>query len=217
MHKQQGQALVEMLVVVTVLLLLGAVLLWLQRWQQIKLQTQHHAALSAFRYAATHELGPAPEFLPDYLTGLHSPLTHQLLRQQQLLLRPQFWQPLVSAHSDALLGARARSLFTVQALELAQQQELAWGLGRPRLMGLMQVQSQTAIEVGSGAAHGAQQSTERLAAHQRLWRYATLPSQAAFTQLTPLLRPVDSAWSRADPDLHWLTPWQDSVPKPYLP
>lgn len=217
MNNQQGQALIEMMVMVAVLLVVGAALLWLQRWQQIKLQIQHHAALSAFRHASTYELGSSAVHLPDYVSGLYSPLSHSTLRQQHHLLRPQLWQPLAVAHNDGLFGFTGRSRFVVQALEQPQSQKVAWGLIRPELKPDLQVQSQITIEVGAGAAHGAQQTTERLRAHHLLWRSAAQPSELAVEQLTPLLRHVDAAWPRAVPHPDWLMPWQAAVPKPYLP
>ena len=57
MSQQKGQAMLEMVVVTSSILLLIWGLVWLQRWQQVKVQTQHHAALSAFRFSQSYELG----------------------------------------------------------------------------------------------------------------------------------------------------------------
>ena len=81
----------------------------------------------------------------------------------------------------------------------------------------MQVHSQTSIAVGTGAAGSAHQIVERLAHHGPLWQQSEHASQAAFKALTPLLKVVDSGWSRAEPHLNWLSPWQESIPKDIQP
>lgn len=57
MSRQQGQAMFEMLIVSAAIMVLLFGLIWLQRWQQIKVKTQHHAALQAFRFSQSFELG----------------------------------------------------------------------------------------------------------------------------------------------------------------
>lgn len=214
MRPQQGQALLEMLVVTAVILLLGAALLWLQRWQQVKVQTQHHAALSAFRYAVSHPVtSPEEAGKVNYLEGLASPIQHQLQNQYQSWMTLAEWAPLQLGQIDELLGSTNRTRFSVQAVELEPSQTgLAWGLGRPALDGFMRVQSQTTIEVGLGVSHGPQQTLARLQAHGPLWQQTEQGSKTAFGLLTPLLKAVDAGWSRPSPSTQWLAPWIESVP-----
>lgn len=218
MRRQQGQALLEMVVVTAVIVLLGAALLWLQRWQQVKVQTQHHAALSAFRYAVAHPVAYQDESVQvHYLEGLSSPIKHQLQEQHHTWITLAQWAPLRLGQTGNLLGPTHRARFAVQAIELTPSQTgLAWNLGRPALDGFMRVQSQTTIDVGAGASSGPQQTWERLQSHGPLWQQAEPGSKAAFGLLTPLLKTVDSGWSRPSPSTQWLAPWMESVPQSAL-
>ena len=216
MRHQHGYALIEFMLSSAVILLLGAGLLWLQRWQQVKVQTQHHAALSAFRYSATHLLGEESlHFLPEYIQGLHATVAHQSQRQATTLASLQEWQPLQVAHEGQLLGHTERIRFEVVAAEQTQHKP-AWGLRLPFMSTSMQVQAQTSLQVGVGASYGPEPTWQRLQAHERLWQKVASGSQMVVKQLGPLLSPVDAAWSRSAPHTQWLAPWKESIPPRYL-
>lgn len=199
--RQRGQAMVEMLVVMGAILMLFWGLLWLQRWQQIKLQTQHHAALQAFKFSHSHELSQEQKGLTTaYLAGLYSPIAHQEHTERQALgLMPAQHDFLNLAQQEGLLGATQRWRFS----------STAQGDG-------MQLQSQTSIWVGAAHAKDDEQAIARLEASTSLWKYAQQNSVVAIKTLSPLLTPVDAAWGRKVPSTDWLRPWQESVPARHM-
>lgn len=194
---QRGQAIVEMLVSIVAILMLFWGLLWLQRWQQVKLQTQHHAALQAFKYSHSYELEQKQgELTIAYLAGLYSPIAHQEYTEQQALgVMPAPHHFLDLAQQEGLLGAAQRWRF----------KSTAQGEG-------MQLQSQTSIWVGAAHANSDEQIVKRLEASTSLWKYAQRNSIRAIKTLQPVVSPVDAAWGRKTPSTDWLRPWQESVP-----
>lgn len=201
MSKQQrGQAIVEMLVIIVAILMLFWGLLWLQRWQQIKLQTQHHAALQAFRFSQSYELNNPLEQQPEYLTGLYSPIAHEEYTKAQTLgVVPAPHHFLDLAQQEGLLGTTQRWRFS----------STAEGAG-------MQLQSQTSIWVGAGHALSDTHAMERLESSTSLWQYAQRNSNTVIKTLSPLLKPLDAGWGRKSPSTTWLKPWQESVPTHHL-
>lgn len=215
-QKQQGQAVVEIIVVLAALLSVGWGLLWLQRWQQIKQQTQHHAALQAFRFSQSHVLDQADDLQPIYLQGLYSYLAHQSTTD----LRPlgdidRLSNGMKMAEPEGLLGPSQRWRFSsrvhVDGWELA-----AWAQKNEALIPIMHLQSEVSILVGTGYAQDDLQMVSRLGASPSLWRSAQNSSAAAIEGLRPLFAPVDRAWGRADSTTSWLQPWQESVPSRHL-
>lgn len=199
--RQRGQAIVEMLVLIVAILMLFWGLLWLQRWQQIKLQTQHHAALQAFKFSHSHELSQDQEGLTTaYLLGLYSPIAHKEHTERQALgVMPAQHQFLDVAQQEGLLGATQRWRFN----------STAQGDG-------MQLRSQTSIWVGAAHANNDEQAVARLEASTSLWQYAQQNSVRTFKTLQPVISPVDAAWGRKTPSTDWLRPWQQSVPAHHL-
>lgn len=218
---QSGQAIVEMLVVTTAILLFLWGLLWLQRWQQIKLQTQHHAALQAFRFSHSHELGleqtgAESAVYPAYLKGLYSPIAHTEQSQAQALgVMPAQHSLLAKAQEEGLLGATERWRFHSKA-HAEGKQTSAWAQRLFEFLPHMALSSQTSIWVGAGHANHDRQAIQRLEASQSLWAYAQARSKTAVKTLTPLLSPVDMAWGRPSPSTEWLLPWHESVPSHHL-
>lgn len=219
MKAQRGQAIIEMLVVSVAIFMLLWGLLWLQRWQQIKLQTQHHTALQAFRFSQSYELDQQQALSvlkPNYLTGLYSPVAHHEQSQADALgAMPAQHSLFSTAQQEGLLGATQRWRFSSTAQE-QDWQDSPWSQRLLRFLPFMQLQSQTSIWVGAGHALNDTQAVTRLGASHSLWGYAQSPSKAAISGLQPLLMPVDMAWGRAQPSTEWLQPWQESVPAQHL-
>lgn len=215
--RQRGQAMVEMLVVTGFIMMLLWGLLWLQRWQQIKLQTQHHAALQAFRFSHSYELDDALQLQPDYLKGLHSPIAHaEQSSALSLGLMPESHLLMTQARDEGLLGLN-NERWRFQSLAQAQSwRHSAWSQSMFDFIPQMKLQSQTSIWVGAGHANNDLQAVERLKRSHSLWTHAQGPSTAAIQALSPLLAPVDSAWGRSTPSTQWLQPWEESVPESYL-
>lgn len=218
---QSGQAIVEMLVVTTAILMLLWGLLWLQRWQQIKLQTQHHAALQAFRFSQSYELDlrkirAESAVDPVYLKGLYSPIAHTEHSQAQALgVMPAQHSLLSTAQEEGILGATERWRFHSKAHAHGTQSS-AWAQRLFEFVPKMTLNSQTSIWVGAGHANDDTQAVQRLEASQSLWAYAQPRSKRVIDTLTPLLSPVDMAWGRPSPSTDWILPWQESVPIHHL-
>lgn len=197
--QQRGQAIVEMLVVIGVVLMLFWGLLWLQRWQQIKLQTQHHSALQAFKFSHSYEIDQK-ELSTAYLAGLYSPIAHREHTEiQSLGVMPAQHPFLDLAQQEKILGPTGRWRFN----------STAQGEG-------LQLKSQTSIWVGAGQANHDAQAIERLETSTTLWQYAQSNSVTAIKALNPLLKPVDAGWKRQPVSTNWLQPWQESVPAHHL-
>lgn len=213
MSRQQGQAMFEMLIVSAAIMVLLFGLIWLQRWQQIKVKTQHHAALQAFRFSQSFELGSNQNLNPEYMTGLYSAIPHQQ-HSQSTNLGPMSHQAslLNTAQQEGVLGGSARWRFESRATAAGVDQLAAWQNTSLSVLPEMQVQSQTSIWVGAGHALSDAQMTQRLQASRSLWRHASGASQASMGLLTPLLQPVELGWGRPAPTTNWLQPWQESVP-----
>lgn len=215
--RQQGQAMVEMLVVTTMIIMLLWGLLWLQRWQQIKLQTQHHAALQAFRFSHSYELDEALLLQPDYLQGLHSPIAHsEHSTIHPLGVMPDSHVLITQARDEAVLGVNNQRWRFQSLAQVEGWRPSAWSQSLFDFIAQMKVQSQTSIWVGAGHANDDLQAVERLKTSYSLWTHAQGPAAIAIQGLTPLLIPVDSAWGRSAPSTQWLQPWEQSVPAPYL-
>lgn len=214
MQTQQGQALVEMVMVSALLLLAASSLLWLQRWQEVKAQTQHHAGFAAFRYTQTHLLGPeASAYHPAYMAGLFSPVSHSIQLQHSSTQPLKNWAPEVVANQDALLGVTERVQFRALAQHGKQYQpEIAWWMPHTVVQPALQLTSHTLLDVGLGAPHSSAHMIERLQGSTVLWANAYRASKGAFSQWGPRLRPVDQAWQRAEPNTQWLAPWRDAIP-----
>lgn len=218
--KQRGQAIIEMLVVVVAIFGLLWALLWLQRWQQVKTQTQHHAALQAFRFSQSHSLSHLPidtELQPAYLQGLYSSISHQEYSESLSLGEMPMQSPfLATAHNDGLFGDSERWRFQSRAAADTWQNG-AWKQRVFDFMPEMQVQSQTSIWVGAGYAESDSQAVQRLQGSASLWGATHSASSAGINALAPFLTPVDAAWKRATPSTNWLQPWQESVPSRHTP
>lgn len=213
MSRQQGQAMFEMLIVSAAIMVLLFGLIWLQRWQQIKVQTQHHAALQAFRFSQSFELGSNQNLSPEYMTGLYSAIPHQQHSQSTNLgVMPHQASLLNVAQQEGVLGGSARWRFESRAMAAGVDQLAAWQNSSFSVLPEMQVQSQTSIWVGAGHALSDAQMTQRLQGSRSLWRHASGASQASMGLLTPLLQPVELGWGRPAPTTNWLQPWQESVP-----
>lgn len=218
MRAQKGQALIEMIVVLMAVLMLLWAMVWLQRWQQIKLQTQHHASLQAFRLSHSYELkSEALTHMPNYLQGLYSPLAHdQSASYSQLGAMPNQADFMTKATQDGLLGETQRWQVRSSA-QATSAQTMPWSQQKFEFLPAMQVQSQNSIWVGAGHAHHDIDAVQRLKQSPSLWASAQQASQLAIQPLGTLLKAVDVGWGRATPSTNWLQPWQESVPELYLP
>lgn len=218
MKTQQGQALIELMVMVLAIFMLLWAMIWLQRWQQIRLQIQHHAALQAFRLSQSYELGAeALALMPSYLQGLYSPLAHQQLSSYQVLgAMPEQTGFMSTATQDGLFGATQR--WQVRSLAQAEPAHtMPWAQRLFEFLPAMQVQSQSSIWVGAGHAHHDTHATQRLQQSNTLWAEAQGASRLAIQPLVPIFSVVDAGWSRPSPSTNWLQPWQESVPEIHLP
>lgn len=163
MNKQRGQAMVEMLVVVVMVWLLIAAVMWLQRWQQIKLQTQHHAALSAFRFSQGWELGAnQPVWQPTYHEGLLSPIAHEWHANAQPLgvmsILPSFMQ---QAQREGLFAQSQRWRFSTVVSDSGWL-PAAWAQKKPYFLSELKLSSQTSIWVGAGHALSDEDMVQRI-------------------------------------------------------
>lgn len=212
MNKQRGQAMVEMLVVVVMVWLLIAAVMWLQRWQQIKLQTQHHAALSAFRFSQGWELGAnQPVWQPTYHEGLLSPIAHEWHANAQPLgvmsILPSFMQ---QAQREGLFAQSQRWRFSTVVSDSGWLPAV-WAQKKPYFLSELKLSSQTSIWVGAGHALSDEDMVQRIEKSDSLWGTA-VHSQRLVRGWDTRLQAVDRPWARASPQVDWLRPWQHDLP-----
>lgn len=218
MSQQKGQAMLEMVVVTSSILLLIWGLVWLQRWQQVKVQTQHHAALSAFRFSQSYELGQVDAQLPSYIEGLYSGISHQQNSQRLSLGEMAHGAFFIEqAQKEGVLGPSDRWRFESQSVQSNAPKTAIWSTNAFAFLPSMAVKSQTSIWVGAGHAQSDKNMTQRLTASTSLWGHAQKTSQVTIGALSPFLQAVDLGWGRKAPTIDWLEPWQESVPVLHLP
>jgi len=228
--RQGGQALVETLVVLTVLGSLWLGIAWLGRLQDVGLQLAHASRRAAFAHA--HQ-GLAPEALAPGGDGYLGAPGHRwrtrrgvdfLADEARLAVESlgpmagrQIGDPVAGAADlrrelrlgDPAVwraGARVRTAGEAEtAGTLLDFDRLGLGLRR-----------HTAILSGDGAAADDADAQSILAGSPRAWGAAASASREAGRAALGRLRGVDAAWGRALPDWDWTGPWTGSVPRPHL-
>ena len=228
--QQQGQALVEALVVMVVLASLWLGLAWVGRLQDIGLQLMHASRRAAFAYA--HQ-DLAPQALDAGGDGyLDAPGQRWQTRQGQDLLADEASLAVRSMGNqrsqqpgDPLTGAAAlRRELHLGDPDLWRAEARAQTRGEAGTQGTLhdfdrlglQLQRHTAILRGEGAAASDADTQAILAGSPGAWGDAAQMSRTAGERTLARLKGVDAAWGRALPDWDWIHAWTGSVPHVHL-
>jgi hypothetical protein len=228
--RQGGQALVETLVVLTVLGSLWLSIAWLGRLQDVGLQLAHASRRAAFAHA--HQ-GLAPEALEPGGDGYLGAPGHRWRNRRGLVFLAGEAR-LVVESLGPMIGRQAGDP-VAGAADLRRELRLGdptvwragawtWTAGEAETTGGLLdfdrlglgLRRHTAILSGDGAAAGDAETQSILAGSPRAWSAAASASRAAGRVALGRLRGVDAAWGRALPDWDWMGPWTGSVPRPHL-
>lgn len=231
LHAQQGgQALVETLVVLTVLGSLWLGIAWLGRLQDVGLQLAHASRRAAFAHA--HQ-GLSPAALGRAGDAyLDAPGHRWRTRQGQDFLGDE--ARLSIASLGAMTGRQAGDPVAGSAdlrRELRLGDPTVWrAVARVETAGavdttgalhdfdrlVLGLSRHTAILSGDGAAGDDAEAQSILANSPRAWRTAASASRTAGKAVLNRLKGVDAAWGRALPDWDWTGSWAGSVPRSHL-
>ncbi|ROT44209.1 hypothetical protein [Pusillimonas sp. NJUB218] len=221
----RGQALAEGVVVLVVLCGLWAASTWLFRLQDMALQVLHASRSVAFAATRGGSLSAAADLVRErYFSG---PSHQWRTRAGESWLRsgrPElsvdigtlpalspYAQPGAGAHGAAVLASSlgvGDSLLTEAVVRL-QPRALDTGAA-PLLVG------RQSILVGAGHAIDDADVVQRVGSSAAAWSVATASSVSTGQALASVLEPLDRGWSRAVPDLDWLSPWHADVPAWHL-
>jgi hypothetical protein len=234
--RQGGQALVEGIAVLGVVLLLGLAIAWLGRFQDMALSAQNASRHAAFQQARAGTAMMSGSLSRHYFSGpAHQWADH---RGRSVLgdggegvgvsLRRQVLE------SDAQPGGRGayasalRSDWGIQDPGLLRV-DVALSAALPPLNGdapnrgwlrfdarYPALRRHTAILTGAGHAPGDTQVQQMLAQSELAWHSSARLSILAGEKVTTVMSRVDSAWNRTAPDFDWLGPWAGRIPEHHL-
>ncbi|TAL83196.1 MAG: pilus assembly protein [Candidimonas sp.] len=238
-YLQKGQAAVEALVVLLVLLSLWVGIAWLLRFQDIALQAQHASRYAAFSLGRHVGLRPVGDIRRRYFSGAAHQWVdrggHHLLDPAQVSLQMTRHQKLGvvaqagGALPDAVVLRRGWQLedagiVRAQVLAAPHRPERhllhkAGGLNT----GLSQFDSwypalsrHTAILVGAGHSSGDQEVQRRVAESGLGWSDNAADSYRLGRQVQSAVQALDRPWNRGTPEFDWLSSWVGFVPARHL-
>lgn len=236
---QKGQALVEGMVALLVLLSLWVGASWLGRFQDVALQAAHASRYAAFATARDPLADIAAEVRRHYFSGpahqwsdrrgerlLGSGLDEVgLLADRHSILPPEAQAGTTSAHAQALRqGWRLEdagildSRITVAPLFTQaswQKKTSAYGLDYFDKQQLV-LQRHTAILTDAGHASDDLAVQQRVAESALAWGNSAQASYTSGAKVAAGMNPVDVAWNRPQPKFDWLEPWSGYVPEWHL-
>ena len=236
MKQQQGQALVEGLIVLLCLLTLWVGGTWLLRLQDVALHGQHATRFGAFTLARGGDLSEdrvTPRFFVAPHAGWRNRHGGALVPPGQVHMATSRLEPLgpqgqpgaSERHASRLrqewklqdTGIARVSLDispqagTAAAERLANTERADTGLRFVDTIALL-LRRHTAILTDAGHSADAQEAHKRAAGSDSAWRQAARASYAAAERIAATAIPVDSPWDRARPVLDWFMPWVGKKP-----
>lgn len=236
---QKGQALLEGMIALLVLLSLWVGVTWLGRLQDMGLQATHASRYAAFALGRDPLADIEAELRQHYFSGS----AHQWAdRRGKRLLGEELDEVSLSASRDSALAAKAQAGGVVahaQALRqgwrledsgiLASQVSVA-PVFKPRSSptdsfagGLANFDTQqlilrrhTAILTGAGHASDDLAVQKRVAASFVAWGNNANASYTHGAEVAGAMALVDAAWNRTEPVFDWLEPWAGQVPELHI-
>jgi hypothetical protein len=185
---QRGQALVEAVMVLAILLLLGAGIAVLGRLQWQGLEMTRVGRTYAFRYAQGERATPPPGVWHGRAN--HAPAFLGPGGAQTILLRRDW-------------GVEDKGIVTAYAKAVPA---VVNGVGQPYI-----VQRHISLLAEAGHAVSDEHTQQRIGSSNTAWRQAIQLSHHAGQRVAAALDGIDRAWGRAAPQFDWLMPWSDLV------
>lgn len=201
---QRGQALIEGVVIIPLLLLLMLAAHWLLNLQLQKARIQNKAANTAWFLSRVASSDATRESITQRLRALKTKDEGLMLSSTHLTVLDPTTQ--IAADLTRQLDLRNDGL-------LHKVSYSEWETN-PQLTSLKQQQSHTVL-VGAGHAVSPQWVRRRIEQSTVLWADAQRNSRYVGQNIARYSAPVDSAWRRPAPSFDWLSKWEQSVPKRY--
>ncbi|WP_447918927.1 pilus assembly protein [Achromobacter aegrifaciens] len=187
--RQQGQAVIEALLMLPLL----ALLLWAVPWiggLQFAAQEMAQASRKAVMAGA----------LGQPLQDRHTVTGMELSGRAALL--PGVAPPQVAALQDEWFGEGLTLLSTMASTARRDRDNAAW----------LRITRRTYVASGAGYAHGDADAQRRIGKAPTSWRKAESASLAQARRLKPVVDRLDGPWRRPGLSLDWLSKWADVVP-----
>lgn len=222
-RRQQGQAMAEGLVVLSILLSLWFAVSWLGTLQDMALQASHGSRYMAFAATRGQEAYALEPLRSAYFSG---PAHQWSGRPGGHLLDPDALHLGVDASRATTLMASAQpggaattpsrlrtelgtadSGILTQTLTLDPAEKTSiWPVLR----------RQTSILTGPGHASDDAAVQQRLGLSPTAWAASAQASYALTTRIDSAMDSVDAAWGRSRPSIDWLGPWGGQVPEQHI-
>lgn len=236
---QRGQALVEGLVVLLVLLSIWVGIAWLGRFQDMALQATHASRYAAFALSRDPDAPVEADMRRYYFSGS----AHQWSdRRGERLLSPGLEEVTLRADRQTVLADQAQAGGPVNNAGILREQ---WHIEDTGILasniavsplarsgpatatdsftGLnyfdrqqLVMRRHTAILTGSGHASSDAVSQQVVADSALAWGQSAGSSYARGQSVAAAMSQVDAAWNRAEPIFDWLGPWAGRVPDAHL-
>lgn len=236
---QQGQALVEGLVVLLALISLWLGISWLARFQDMALQASHASRYAAFALSRNPDETVESDVRQHYFSG---PAHQWSDRRGKRLLSPGLDEVVLQPSRQTALanvaqpggavlyaqalrqdwrledaGVLAAQLSVAPRLSLVPQEQVlpADGLSyfdQQRLV----LRRHTAILTDAGHAADDIATQQTVANSSLAWGNSANSSYARGKKIASAMTAVDAAWNRTEPVFDWLGPWSGRVPEAHL-
>ncbi len=187
--RQRGQAVVEALLMLPLLVLLLCAVPWiggLQFAAQEMAQASRKAAMAGA--------------LGRPLQDLRAVTDMNLSGGADLL--PGVVPPQVAALQDEWFGAGLKLLSVTASTGRRDRDAPAW----------LRISRRTHVASGAGYAHGDADTRRRIGKAPVAWRNAESASLVQARRLKPVIERLDAPWKRPGLSLDWLSAWADLVP-----
>ena len=239
--EQRGQALIEGLIALLVLLSCWVAVAWLARFQDMALQASHASRFAAFSLTRHSDAYPIDAIRRHYFSGSAHQWTDRHGRQLLSANRPEVALQITrdsSLPSGAQPGGDAdyalrlrqgweiedrgivRSLVTVAPkapLQSVQPTNDSLKVGLSQFDRAYPIMSRhTAILTGAGHASGDADTQQRVAGSDLGWANSANNSYSHGERIFSRMHGVDKAWGRTDPQFDWLNPWGGAIPEHHL-
>ncbi|HEY9280377.1 MAG TPA: hypothetical protein VIP51_09925 [Eoetvoesiella sp.] len=238
---EQGQALLEGLIALLVLLSLWVAIAWLARFQDMALQASHASRFAAFSLTRNPDYQPIADVHQHYFSGT----AHQWAdRRGRQLLSPGRTEISLLINRSHVLSVNARPggnvrdamqlrsdwlvedsgivSAVVRAAPVSPSRSTPAGLD-PLKLGLRYFDSSypvmsrhTSILAGAGHASSDADTQLRVANSDLGWHASANQSYSLGRQIAERMENVDRAWDRPKPRFDWLDTWAGETPGHHL-
>ncbi|PLC49473.1 hypothetical protein CR159_12780 [Pollutimonas subterranea] len=236
---QQGQALVEGLIVLLVLLSLWVGVAWLGRLQDMALQATHASRYVAFALSRDPGAHMEADMRRHYFSG---PAHQWSDRRGDRLLSPKLDEVALHIERQTVLAAPAQAGRTsgnagilrrqwhiedtgilASTITVAPRSRPVRAVEPTSVTGLsyfdhqqLALRRHTAILTGAGHASSDTAAQQVVADSALAWSQSASASYALGANIAGAMSAVDAAWNRPEPNFDWLAPWAGQVPDTHL-